>query len=146
MIPVVQSIVGSGADGQPPGDCVRACVASIFELPIDRVPHFTDGAEPWIWAMEKWLAPFGLTLEREDYREGPSDNHPRRYHDGWWIASVISENIDGATHAIVMHETDVRHDPSPSPRRTPYRFVGECYFVAADPALIRRAVAAGAVR
>ncbi len=44
MIPVQQLVVGDGKDGRPYGDCTRACVASIFELPIDQVPNFAAAA------------------------------------------------------------------------------------------------------
>lgn len=46
MIPVTQTIFadplrgdGHNADGEP-GDCLRACVASILELPLSAVPNF----------------------------------------------------------------------------------------------------------
>lgn len=141
MIPVVQSIVGDGKDGRPYGDCIRACVASIFELPIEQVPHFAAAeGNAWPRALARWLKPFHLAADRDDYREQPSRDWPRRMYDGWWIASVVSENIEGATHAVVMHEDKVVHDPSPFPRRTPYVFVGATWFCALDPALIARAV------
>lgn len=62
--------------------------------------------------------------------------HPS-WHEGYGIASVISENYAGATHAVVMRGNEVVHDPSTRPRRTPYKFVGEMTFVAADPARCR---------
>lgn len=64
------------------------------------------------------------------YRASP---HPDR-HDGWWIASVISENFEQSTHAIVMNGDMVAFDPSATPRRTPYAFIGGNIFVATDPA------------
>ena len=33
--------------------------------------------------------------------------------DGYWIASVQSQNYPDTTHAIVMFDEDVFHDPSP---------------------------------
>ncbi len=56
------------------------------------------------------------------------------YHEGYWIASVISENFEDSTHAIVMLNDQVVFDPSTKPRRTPYEFIGGEVFVAKDPA------------
>lgn len=147
MIPVMQQVVGDGKDGRPMGDCLRACVASIFELPIADVPHFAE-ASSWFSAMCDWLRPMGLVVETKEYG-GQSLDSPKQYHSGWWIASVESENFEGCTHAVVMRGMynegggdkwyEVAHDPSPLPRRTPYKFRGARYFVALDPAVVARA-------
>jgi hypothetical protein len=150
VIPVVQSIVGDGREGRPIGDCERACIASIFELPLDAVPHF--GAEPnWFLVLQRWLRPFGLVMESELW--GPSESPVpagHRWPSGWWIATVDSENFANTTHAVVMRGyyttagSDAMHevawDPSPRPRRTPYVFRGARWFAALDPAVIARAV------
>jgi hypothetical protein len=151
VIPVVQSIVGDGQDGRPMGDCLRACVASIFELRLVDVPHFA--AEPnWFLALQRWLAPLGLVSEHASYSEPSSEPVPAgvAWPSGWWIATVDSENLPGHTHAVVMRGyyttagSDAMHevawDPSPRPRRTPYVFRGARWFAALDPAVIARAV------
>jgi hypothetical protein len=169
VIPVVQRICASGgASGQPPGDCVKCCVASVLELSYEAVPHFVAGevlipqlgAEPyiadWYTGLNYWLRTNGWALQARhtSYYKNPA---PREYstqvdlyeqrerpngecrHAGYWIASVISENFEGSTHAVVMLDGEVAHDPSMAPRRTPYRFVGEMIFVATDPARCHRA-------
>lgn len=176
MIPVVQRIVATGWDDGVPGDCVKACVASILELPYDAVPHFVAGEVlndageriDWLSGMRRWFerARYGCVPVHHSYfkdvecmrawrRErdaaGIVDttgrdclwlydalDHPP-YHEGYWMASVISENFPGATHAIVMHGAEVAHDPCPWPRREPYRYVGEIIFVATNPAICRSA-------
>lgn len=177
MIPVVQRIVASGYDDTLPGDCVKACVASILELPYDAVPHFVAGEVlgddgktrlDWLGGMRKWFerARYGcvpihrsyfkhVECQQAWYREraaagiidttgrdclwlfDATDQTP--YHEGYWIASVISENFAGGTHAIVMNGNTVAHDPSPYPRREPYRYVGELRFIATNPAISRSA-------
>jgi hypothetical protein len=63
MTPILQTI-----HGYPHGNCFQACVASIFDLPIEQVPHFMDGdnSQWWepcrSWAAERgfnacWIAP-----------------------------------------------------------------------------------------
>lgn len=92
MIPVMQQIVGDGLEGRPIGDCLRACVASIFELPLLDVPHFAELGPGWFQVMLEWLRPMGLVMQTEHWslRDGP-----KRWPAGWWIASVESENFPG---------------------------------------------------
>lgn len=164
MIPVGQRISAAGA-GDTPGDCVKCCVASVLELAYEDVPHFVArevripqlGSEPyaadWFTGLNYWLRSSGWSLRAEmrKYLKHPlikitdefdlydPHDHPRHVVPGmgYWIASVLSENFERSTHAVVMLAGDVVHDPSPHPRRTPYQFVGEIYFVATDPALCR---------
>lgn len=152
MIPVVQSIVAAGdVPDRVPGDCVRACVASIFELRLEQVPHFVASPRGWYPAIQDWLRPMGLWLCHDDYNEPSTRPVPKghRYPAGWWWASVNSENFPGSTHAVVMRglylpgreDPDiVAHDPSPHPRRTPYLFHGARWFTALDPAVIVRGI------
>lgn len=55
-------------------------------------------------------------------------------HRGWWIASVISQNFEDSTHAVVMFNDQVAFDPSLKPPTAPYEFVGGEIFVATEPA------------
>lgn len=52
--------------------------------------------------------------------------------EGYWMATVISENFEDSTHAIVMLGDQVAFDPSTTTRRTPYEFIGGNVFVATD--------------
>jgi hypothetical protein len=170
VIPVVQRIHASGGvEGKLPGDCVKCCVASILELDYEGVPHFVArqvlipqlGAQPyaadWYTGLNYWLRTSGWALRAEHRRyfksplpleyssefdlydplERPRVTSP---HMGYWIATVVSENFARSTHAVVMLDGDVVHDPSMHPRRTPYQFVGEMHFIATDPARCRAAL------
>lgn len=87
------------------GDCFRACVASVMELPNgDHMPNKHDSF--WFKTWTDWLGQFGLTLGHA------SSKGPIWKYEGFWIASVKSKNYNTA-HAIVMHDTDkVAFDPS----------------------------------
>lgn len=110
----------------------------------------------WLSALNDWLRETGWALRahQETYFKHPLPRGPcesvfdwfdplpaprswSRCH-GTWIASVISENYDKSTHAVVMLGGDVVHDPSTMPRRTPYQFVSEIHFQATNPALCRK--------
>lgn len=164
MIPVQQRITAAGGDGVLPGDCVKCCVASILELPYEDVPHFVnrevndaDGKPlDWYSGVNHWLRERGYPLwlhtwrhhktstevfaerERRGLQPGePMPANANKFPDpigGYWIASVISENFEDSTHAIVMLNDQVAFDPSTRPRRTPYEFIGWGVFVATDAA------------
>lgn len=42
MKPVDQLYTPTNMDEHPVGDCWRCCIASILELPAEKVPHFTE--------------------------------------------------------------------------------------------------------
>lgn len=164
MIPVRQRIV----DAQR-GDCLKACVASVLELPYEDVPHFAvgewklnpmTGEKPkdvgWSSALNDWLLRGGWPLRvvalyyhRRDLPSLPKgktrayldhfelSDYPRHSQPGYWIASVVSANIPGVTHAVVMLDHQVAFDPSPRQRRVPYAFLASYLFVATDIARVK---------
>lgn len=54
----VQCQVSGASDGSSYGDCVRACVATILDLPSEVVPHFYhDGdGDAGLKRMREWLS------------------------------------------------------------------------------------------
>lgn len=86
------------------GDCMRACLTSMLDLPND--PSIVPIGGPNNFHIETWrfLQEFGLYLA---YEQTACWTH------GLWMASVKSLNYPGeATHAIVMHDSEVVWDPS----------------------------------
>lgn len=111
--------------------------------------HGLDGARMWMrqagWPITtrevRYFRPMSeIEAMSDEERADPLNRYaPRKHpphHGGWWIGIVISENIAGSTHAIVMHGGGVAFDPCTTPRRTPYQFVGEITFVAEDPSVL----------
>jgi len=48
MIPLDQTIYGDGENGRSVGNCWQACIASMLDLPLDKVPHFAlESGENW---------------------------------------------------------------------------------------------------
>ena len=84
------------------GDCFRACLTSILELPNDSKLPNCDQTD-WLSRWHTFLYDFGLTLNYEQ---------KSCWRLGYWIANVKSKNFADTTHAIVMNGTDVAHDPS----------------------------------
>ena len=101
MIPQKQLVFGGGN-----GDCFRACVASILELPnCDLLPN--DHSPEWHFTWEEWLSQFGLILDFDA---------KRIWRETYWIASVKSKNLVESSHAIVMKSSQVAFDPSTKKR------------------------------
>jgi hypothetical protein len=102
------------------GNCFQACIASLFELPLEAVPNFCMEGE-WPTNLEQWLAGRGLAAidVRLDTREsviypvaagvkcliaGTTDRHSERLH------CVVAETRgNGLTWEYL-------HDPHPAGR------------------------------
>ena len=109
MIPVNQTII-SVEDG----DCTRACLASILDLPIDAVPNFMRFGAGWFkifWALLR-------ALDYEYYGTGWVNCHILSKSpniNGYVIASVPSKTFRDTGHSVVMNLKGlVVHDPNPN--------------------------------
>jgi hypothetical protein len=62
MIPVDQTTVAV-TTGEEAGDCLRAALASVFEVPLLAIPHFVaDPSDEWNLRMSEWFLSRGLHL------------------------------------------------------------------------------------
>jgi hypothetical protein len=115
MIPVYQTIVS-----EKDGDCTRACLASILDLPIDAVPHFMRFGAGWFRIFSHFL----MSLDYFFYGTGwiKSEDRPHGHIlseseniGGYVIASVPSRTFPGIGHSVVMDLKGlVVHDPNPN--------------------------------
>ena len=128
MKPVMQTIMDNKK-----GDCFRACVASIFELPIEEVPNFvdvpTDSKHGW------WPAVIQFFVERGYY---PLPFEIGDFTSGGWALPEGYQIISGESprgnwdHAVVAKDGKIVHDPHPE--GTGLDSKDECLvFVALDP-------------
>ena len=100
------------------GDCLRACVASLLDLPIEQVPNFMDNGKGddgrWFSDPENGMNAF---LWRNGY-EYKGYRHPEEAIslctgvDGYYIGTVNSVNFRGCTHAVIFHGLKLAFDPS----------------------------------
>lgn len=94
--------------GRKNGDCMRACLTSLLDLPNDSKVISIGGANEDFWQKcRSFLRPLGLELIY---------NRKAFWRAGYWMASVPSKNYKGVTHSIVMHGHRVCHDPSTKKR------------------------------
>lgn len=104
MTPVDQKYLKGNAEGIP-GDCVRACVCSILDLPIEAVPHFVrwHGIE-WADAMIAWCEQNGIDADW---------NSETPISEGEFCMKCGPSPRDGR-HAVVIQDGQIVHDPHPS--------------------------------
>jgi hypothetical protein len=98
------------------GDCVRACIASILELPSEDVPHFynTPDTTRCQVSMQRWLAKRGLIIATVPLPGDMSkiemfaymDEHFNFYHYMLWCSS------GGGDHAVCCLNDRVTHNPA----------------------------------
>lgn len=122
MKPIDQTILAP-----PKGDCLRACVASVLELPLDAVPNFCgDHGDEWFRELRRWSRARGLNplLVHPDYlREDPH---------GVCVVSGQSPRGDWL-HSVVYRDGALAHDPHPS-RAGVLTTQDVLFFVPLDPA------------
>jgi len=143
MIPVEQTILGGDSlcAGER-GDCLRACVASVFELPIGEVPHFV-AQEDWWGALNGWVEARGFRLGSAFHTfedDDPTSLYAHPSEGIYWIATVksprlVREDGEPGLHCIVMCGGRVAWDPHPQRKLGHLGFSGFGYnFTAPDPA------------
>jgi len=90
-------------------DCLRASLASIFELNIQSVPAFEEMAGiSWKKALSEWLYEKGFLIAIGDH---PLDN-------SFYIG--ITQFECGLTHASVFQNGREVHNPQPLPENHQY--------------------------
>lgn len=108
MKPVDQEFLHDKAAGVE-GDCFRAVLASVLELPISQVPHFaalTTGVSEFWDSVYAWLGTQG-------YEYVPTENGPEGALEFNSITGP-SPRGNGTYHAVVGRGKIVEHDPHPS--------------------------------
>lgn len=112
MIKYKQQIVDNNI-----GDCFRACVATVFQIPPEVLPNDHSAAWHSIWA--SFFNQFGIDMVYGSRKDAI-------WMGGFWIASVKSINFEGGSHAIVMRGSEVYHDPSTKSKyRTGKQMLGD---------------------
>ncbi len=86
------------------GNCLQAAVASLLDLPLDAVPHFSSFVW-WTTAMELWARGRNLTVKTEEvtWESMPE----RRCIVGGWSPR-------GVQHVCIAEGGNIVWDPHPS--------------------------------
>lgn len=114
MTPVDQTITGNG------GDCFRAAIASILDLPTEEVPHFFLEADMNA-AASKWLAARGIALLPMCFVDPEALQRTHFAFRGHCVLGGYgprkNERGDHRRHGVVaklqVYGVEVVHDPHP---------------------------------
>lgn len=101
--------------GEQYGDCMRACIASLLDLPIANVPHFLREADGD--PTKFWLGVCDFAEARGwDYLCDFARHRPEFVGDmdGYHIIGGPSPRGGGLLHAVVGRSGQVVFDPHPS--------------------------------
>jgi hypothetical protein len=111
------------------GDCMRAAVASLFELPLNKVPDFMkfDGMKNTSpgYELHRFFFDRGFDYcyinRREDLKQGTKFLKKVAKFDGgingFFYASVKSQTFEGRFHAVIIDSNlNIVHDPNPNGR------------------------------
>ncbi len=117
MKKVIQEVPDNDLEKGIVGDCLRAAIASILDLPLKSVPHFMQiywpDADKAARAFDKFVAGQGyvmLVLPGPAFMDLIRENDVDCYH---LIGGIASSNGDTAPHAVVGLNGKIVHDPNP---------------------------------
>jgi hypothetical protein len=116
------------------GDCYRACLASILNMPAREVPNFADAVDEAGWdamfaAVRAWLRERGIGLFRTYCSAGWEIEKLLEVFSGAnpgvpIILSARSRRNPDDNHAVVVMDGRIIHDPSNSGIDGPVVHVG----------------------
>lgn len=90
--------------GDVKGNCMQACLASVFELPLDQVPSFE------MMERTEWRAAFDVWLNEQGYSLVQQLAEP----DIAEYYLIIGDAPRGFLHCVVGKDGEMVHDPHPS--------------------------------
>ena len=95
------------------GNCLQACLASLFDLTLDEAFdcfQHTEGA--WFLHFERWLADRNLACAIVPY-----DEKLTGWIQGYHLIVTMSPRLEGEHHMVVGHNGSVCFDPHPDAER-----------------------------
>lgn len=87
-------------------ECMRACIASYFAVPIESVPEVYS--EDWEQRISEWCRPMGLGFLSIQIS---AENFARCCWNGLFI--VAGKSRRGHSHAVLYRDGKLWHDPHP---------------------------------
>ena len=107
MIPTKQTKLYSGPGTC--GNCLTACISSLLEIPINKIPNFVELYSNWQGALNDFLKPFNLV-----YIEVPAKDIKGQVELGYHLVCGFTIRSNEIPHAVVAYNEQPKHDPHPS--------------------------------
>lgn len=106
-------------------DCVFQCIAELFEIEIEEVPHLSEGEE-WIDDLNKWLVDLNMKAVY---------HLPITTEDGTFVQSdpaILIWKVDAINYHATLLEDDDHYDPDDLDESFLTDLVGYLAFEVAD--------------
>lgn len=91
------------------GNCVQACVATLFGLEISDIPEFEQDDNEWCFKFSDWLrdrlGKFLMTVELND------ESHIKLLSDSYCLSSINSPHPLVDRHAVITKGDRIIFDP-----------------------------------
>jgi hypothetical protein len=117
MRPVYQTITKLDPENGQWGDCLRACIASLFEMDIEGVPHFCDERaypEGHYPAVQEWLKRRDLTMIAYPVPADKMEEHGEAMRAlGVDCFYLVGGRSGLSNHVVVAQYGACVHDPYP---------------------------------
>lgn len=113
MKPVFQEYDRYSDDGSMKPDCLRACVASLFELHISQVPHFIMFPDDQYWDVFKYFIWSIGYCWKDTGHKGRHSFEDAPAIGGYHLACVRTGEKPRDTHVVIIDTSGlVVHDPN----------------------------------
>ena len=92
----------------PGGNCLQASLASIFDMPLEGVPHFANiESDDWWQQCQEWAQDkFGVYPVYLEASSNPDPSNIRGYH------LITVDTPEGSPHMTVGRNAKIVHDPA----------------------------------
>ena len=99
--------------GKPDGNCFQACIAALFEFPIEAVPHFWDETHPgeWFFKAQEWFRQQGYHYTSISIKSMEHLDAINISGGTYFIVGGLSPR--GLDHCVVVRNGSIFHDPHP---------------------------------
>ena len=112
MTPQKQTIL-TDIENDIQGNCFTACIASLFDLPIEQVPHFSSYKEDWFMVFYNFLKETEFEINGTWHIPNTPDWKSFKGIDGYVIVGGESPRKIKNGHAVIYKDGEPFFDPHP---------------------------------
>jgi hypothetical protein len=112
MTPLKQTIFSDEKKGTV-GNCLQTCVASLLDLPIESVPHFSWYMSDWFRKLYMFLEEKGYSVKMLSVKTNPDWRSEFKGLDGYIIMGGGSPRGVWNGHAVIYKDGEPFFDPHP---------------------------------
>lgn len=112
MTPQKQTVLTDEKNGIN-GNCFTACIASLFDMPTDQVPHFSSYGENWFQVFYDFLKTTDFEINGTWYIPNNPQWKDFKGIDGYVIVGGKSPRGIKNGHAVIYKDGEPFFDPHP---------------------------------